>query len=912
MDELWGERPPASAVSALHVHLSKLRALLGDLIVSEPAGYALDRERTELDAWRFDALVDEARRDQARARGLLGEALALCRGDPLCDVACEGSVAQWRRALEEKQLQATLQRVDADLAAGASGELVAELTALAGKHPFEERLLGQLMLALYRSGRQADALDAFRRSQRLFAQELGLGLGEPLARLQSEILAGDPALIVIPDSRPSFAARPVSNLPRPPTGLVGRDRELLELAGLVADPDSRIVTLTGLGGVGKSRLLLELARSQEPDYRDGAVFVGLEQLRDSALVGAAIAAALAQRDRAKGLDADGLARYLREREVLLVLDNFEHLLAAAAMVADLVALAPRIRVLISSRTALQVRGEQVFEVGPLALPADETEHEVGQSPAVQLFLRCALAADRRLHVDAPLSRTVAGICRALDGLPLAIELVASRTRSLSPAQIALQLGQPLLLAQHSLRDLPERQQTLETALQWSYDLLSTSAQGVFRGAGTFVGGFTLAALEAVTGRPPQADLEELDGASLVIRQMEADRFALLGLVRSFAVAKLDASGEAAEARARHRRYFCAHVAPPVSPSGGASPPLGPATFLRPDHANFCAAIEDAIDAGDLPAALQLALGLRPLWHADMLRQEAHELIGRLLARFTVPPEQELALLRAASYLDHVDSGSVGNVAFTRRLAARAAELGDRAAQAIATGNLLGDAINAGDTEEISRLKPTLIELAASDLDDQSLAWIQYNLALAAYADGELDRACAHASRSAQLCGNDELTLAVATAMGLLAQSAVDGTIPQRELARTVELMRRPAIKTLSAFALWFVGRYAATVAPDLAARWLAYGEQIVTDLDAQLWPESVLRDETIAVLAITDLAGLIDGTPRVDHVAALAEAAAWLSARDPGEVVSRAPVWGPHTPRHSRLRPPLPSGSPSA
>jgi len=214
IDELWGEEPPASAVSALHVHLSKLRAQLGDLLISDAAGYALAPDRFELDARLLDTLLEQARGDRSRARSLLGEALALFRGDPLCDVACEGSIAQWRRGLEDKRLEATMLRLDADLSLGAAAELVVEVERLCSENPYEERLWGQLMVALYRSGRQAEALEVFQRVRRHFAQELGLEVGEPLQRLQRQMLERDPALLGQPDVARPGAARPASNVPR--------------------------------------------------------------------------------------------------------------------------------------------------------------------------------------------------------------------------------------------------------------------------------------------------------------------------------------------------------------------------------------------------------------------------------------------------------------------------------------------------------------------------------------------------------------------------------------------------------------------------------------------------------------------------------------------------------------------------
>jgi predicted ATPase len=383
--------------------------------------------------------------------------------------------------------------------------------------------------------------------------------GEPLTRLQQQVLAREPTLL-LEASAPAPARSPRSRLPQPPTRLVGRQPELTALDGLRAEADVRLITLTGPGGVGKTRLLVELARRHEADYRDGAVYVRLEGLTDPALVAAEIAATLAQRDGSDGPSADGLPAYLRERELLIVIDNFEHLISAAMLIAELLELAPGIRVIISSRTALRIRGEHTFAVEPLELPGDDSAAAAAHSPAVQLFLQRAAESNRKLEVDATVSRTAAKICRALDGLPLAIELAASRSRSFSPGQIADQIATPLSIGEHAIRDLPARQQTLQATIRWSYDLLAPGPQQVLRSAAVFLGGFTLSALEAIADGPVGTELDELLEASLVRRQTGDGRYELLELVRAFARDELRLSEEESAQRLRHRRYFAAHVA----------------------------------------------------------------------------------------------------------------------------------------------------------------------------------------------------------------------------------------------------------------------------------------------------------------------------------------------------------------
>jgi predicted ATPase len=542
-------------------------------------------------------------------------------------------------------------------------------------------------------------------------------------------------------------------------------------------------------------------------------------------------------------------------------------------------------VLVSSRTALRIRGELTFEVEPLELPEGDSQGQLSQSPAVKLFLQSGTAANRKLALDTATTRTVARICRALDGLPLAIELAASRSHLLSPAQIADQLAQPLSIGEHALRDLPDRQQTLHATIRWSYDLLTPGAREALLSAAVFLGGFTLPALEAVTGGSARSQAEELREASLVRRQTEDGRLELLELVRAFALDELQDSARAPEARARHRRHFGAYVAPASEAFDEGGAPGELAAPLLADHANLRAALEDAIETGDQESALALALGLRPLWLAGTLRQEGQGLVDRLLVRFSIPGDKEVALLRDVASLDYSPSVTSRH----RRIAARAAEIGDHEALAVATGNIFGQALNAHDRDEMRRLRPELLALITTETSAKALGWIHYYLALDAYVDGRLESACEHASMSvekAEAIGHQYM-LGCGVATRLLSQSARDGVLPQAALAEGLGLMRRPGVEPLAAVALWLVARYAAGVAPETAGRWLAHAERIIDALDSQLWPESVLRDETVAVLGLKDLNPLLDSTPPLGHAAALAEAAAWLATRDPTEKAPR-------------------------
>jgi predicted ATPase/DNA-binding SARP family transcriptional activator len=559
IQELWGDAPPSSAVSALHVHISKLRRLLGDLLIRVPAGYVLAREEIDLDVWRFDALVDGARADPRAAAASLREALSLCRGEPLCDVECEGSVADWRRLLEERRLQARLSRFDAELAEGAAGELIGELERLAGEHPLEERLVGHLMLALYRGGRQADALSAYERLRSRLDGELGLQPGEPLRVLQVAILNQDPSLVAawpaerdprtedpaVPDELEGAArfdlARGAggSSLPELATPTFGRADAVEEVVGLLRRGDVRLVTLTGPGGVGKTRLALLAAHAAAGEFADGAWWVELAGLPRDGDVAAAVVRTLGVMPTGPETSEQALLRELAGRQLLLVLDNFEHVIERATLVAVLHRGCPRLTVLVTSREGLDLAPEHRFVVWPLAVPAIDrlvTAEAVTAASASAMFLAAAGRRDHGFVLQASDAPAVARICTRLEGLPLSLELAAARTTALSLQELADALEDQLEALGPGARDAPPRQRTLQATIEWSYGLLEPALQRVFVRFAVFAGGATSAAAIAVTGAARE-ELEALVAKSLIVRRLPAGggtRLVMLEAVRHHA------------------------------------------------------------------------------------------------------------------------------------------------------------------------------------------------------------------------------------------------------------------------------------------------------------------------------------------------------------------------------------------
>ena len=516
IDELWGERAPATAAKTLQVYVSNLRKALGDgVLVTRSGGYVLQLTAAEVDAREFEALASEGQGalradDLGRAAGVLREASGLWRGPALADFAYASFAQAEVARLEESRLVVLEDRIDAELGLGEHARLVGELEGLVREHPLRERLVGQLMVALYRSGRQADALEVYRRASELLRDELGLEPSPRLRELERSILNQDTAV----EPPPRGAPAPPANIPVPATAFVGRERELAELAALLRRGGTRLLTLTGAGGSGKTRLALRVAETCAAEYRDGTWFAAFADIADPELIAPTICQTLELGEVAGLAPARRLEQWLGERRVLLVLDNLEQLADGSAVLAMLLSACPGLTLLVTSREPLHLAGEQQYEV-PVLEPED----------AVALFESRTQAVVPALIVHPKLANA---ICARLDYLPLAIELAAARTKAIAPGEILARLDSRLPLLTGGPRDAPRRQQTLRATIDWSYELLDDEQRRLFARLAVFAGGCALAAAETVC----HGDLDTLQ--ALVDRSLLRPTASAIGCSRPYA------------------------------------------------------------------------------------------------------------------------------------------------------------------------------------------------------------------------------------------------------------------------------------------------------------------------------------------------------------------------------------------
>ncbi len=941
---LWDGRPPATAQTALQGHVSALRKGLGaGRIETEPPGYRLRLlEGDELDIRRVDAIAAVAGPADPLARLQdLREAIGLFRGEPLAEFRYQTFAAQESARLEALRLALEEEQVELELQYGRYEEAVPELERLIAENPFREDLRAQLMLALYRAGRQSDALRAYQEARDVMVGELGIDPSPVLRRLERQILEQDPELApadgLAPLQRSADATKPAgivtflfsdahrsaaevaravigrhggfeveargssfvvafarardavaaavaiqrasgedariavgldsaeavptdggytgpgirgasnlwsaahpgqillsqatrdllretrmdeadvvdlgdhrlrdlmaaqrvfqlsvaelddefpplrsleshtTNLPLQPTPLVGREREIEELADLLRRPQTRIVSLTGTGGTGKTRLGLHAAAELLDDFPDGVFFVALAPLADPDLVLPTIAQTLGVPVRSGG----ALAAYVRHRQLLLVLDNFEHVIEAAPLVEAIAGGGSAAKTLVTTRAPLHLAGEQVYAVSPLETPeGDDDLERLLRCESVALFASRSRSVRSDFVITAANARAVAEVCRALEGLPLAIELAASRVAVLPPATILERLDDRLQLLKGGARDAPERQRTMRATIDWSYDLLDPEQQQLFTRIAVFSGGFTLEAAERVCG----AGLDVVDGlASLTENGLvrlggtdEEPRFTMLGTIRAYAAERLEESGAGEELRRRQADHFLA-FAEEAEPHLRGSPGDW-LDRLEDEHDNFRAALDRLEASGESQQRLRLAGALWRFWYLKgHLAEGSRRLESALLAEAHPTAARAKALNGAAVMAVNLVDPATATLRADEGMALHR-RLGDRWGAAYA-GFMLGNAhrLEGGN----SAARPLLEESARvfRELGDEHSALLVSRTLVDTYAAlGDRRRARALSEdnlRRARATDNERIE---ASTLGVLASIALEeGRVPE--------------------------------------------------------------------------------------------------------------------------------------
>ncbi|HEY2373761.1 MAG TPA: BTAD domain-containing putative transcriptional regulator [Gaiellaceae bacterium] len=799
VDGLWGDELPAAPRNALHHHIARLRAALGEAsIVGSSDGYAL--RDAYVDAVRFEQLLAETRGsladgDVAAASDAVGSALALWRGPALQGLTGTAWFGAEARRLEALRVDALEEQFETALGFGEHRQLEAALRSALVDNPFRERLWGQLMLTLYRCGRQADALETFQEARRVLSEELGLEPGPELRRLQEAILAHDPAIAGVPVQR-----RGRGNLPASSTSFVGRDEELARIKRLLRE--HRLVTLTGAPGVGKSRLAVEASRPIGHELRDGVWLV------DFARAGSAEDAVrlLANTLDVRGSDLlAGAVSRLRSGDALIVLDACEHVLEEAARIAStLLAECPAVRILATSREALHVAGEVRIPVAPLGVAG------------VELFIERAQAARPGLDPDAETLVLAEKIATRLDGLPLAIELAAARVNVLGLAELVTMLDRRTAL----LRDTPAAdpgRTALQGLVEWSYDLLHGDEKTLLQQLAVHRGGASLASLAAAAA---SRDLNEATVAYLVAALVDKSivsasfasgtaRYDMLDSVREYVLERLDESGGLAAAHAAHAEYFAALA---LEGRTGLRGPewLGWRRRLQLENDNLWAALTYAPEAADA-ASVAVRLGVLGWYFALTARVSEGRRFLELALSATgddAPVELRIELLADLCYLASEEFDLDAALAAGERAVSLAATAAAQWEMAFAQGLLALAVAQSGDVGRATAMAQDSAAAFETLRDDWGIAGSSVIGAICAAHAGDVPTVAATAARALGHAEAIDYTAFCVPALllkGWAAEQQHEREAATTEYARALELAIQVEFGDHAAFALVGLG-----------------------------------------------------------------------------------------------------------
>ncbi len=810
VDGLWGERLPAAPRNALQHHVARLRAALGEAsIVSSPDGYAVTDAL--VDAVRFEELLAGTRAalrdgDPSAAEDAVDAALTLWRGPALQGLTGTTWLDEEARRLETLRVDALEERFEAALGLGKHRELTPALRSALADNPFRERLWGQLMLALYRSGRQADALETFQEARRVLAGELGIEPGHELRRLQDAILAHDPAIAAVP------VVRRRGNVPAASTSFVGRDQELGRLAELLRE--HRLVTLIGPPGVGKSRLALEAARSLEGDFPDGAWLVDVARAESPADAVRLLARAV----DARGADPlAGVTSRLRDAGALIVLDACEHVLVEAGRIAStLLEECPSVRILATSREALHLSSEARVPVAPLAFR--RPEGDAGSCAAVELFVERARAARPGFTADADAAELAAEIARRLDGLPLAIELAAARVNVLGLAELVAILERRAAF----LRDSPAADPghtALRELVEWSYELLPPDEQTLLQQLAVHRGGASLASLGALAARHGVnaasvayliAQLVDKSVVSVSFTDAAA-RYDMLDTVREYVLERLGESGALAEARGAHAEYFAALA--DETRTGLRGPDwLRWERRLELDNENLWAALAYARDAPDPAVAVRLGtLG----WYFGLAGRVSEGRrfleIARSATRDDAPADLRVELLATLCYVATEELDVDAALAAGERALALALTVAAPRQLGLAQLTLALALAQSGDGERADAMARAAAETLEAVEDDWGVAASGIIRATAAARGGDVDTVVAMAAavrRHADAIGYDAFRVPGLLLEAWAAERREDDAGALEAYRGALELARRVGFGDHAAFALAGLGTIA--------------------------------------------------------------------------------------------------------